>query len=303
MSQKINQEKNSRTRAGLVALVGLPNAGKSTLLNAIMGVKLSAVTQKAQTTRLPIRGITTIGQTQIVYIDTPGISSGDKRLQRALSAQAWQAMHEANIVGLLVDARLGLFPALKDLLHKMSDLKEVVLVLNKIDTVSRGELLGLTQQLNEAFPFQATFMISALKADGIQALEAYFATHLPEGAWLFPEDQLSTNTERELAENLTREKTLLYLHDEIPYDLTVSTEGWEVFKNGSVKISQVIEIGEERYKKIILGRGGETVKKIRMEAAEDIAAVLGMPVHLFLHVRHNPRWQMVDPVFEDAPHN
>ncbi|MCC6305066.1 MAG: GTPase Era, partial [Rhodobacteraceae bacterium] len=272
------------TRAGFVALIGEPNAGKSTLLNRLVGAKIAAVTHKVQTTRMRIRGITLEGRTQIVLVDTPGLFVPRRRLDRAMVRAAWEGAGDADIVVLLVEAHRGLTAGVQAILDglKARGAPPVVLAINKIDRVRAPALLPLAETLNAAHPFAATFMISAGRGHGIDALRRWLAAALPEGPWLYPEDQIADLPLRLIAAETTREKLTLRLHEELPYQLTVETEGWEERADGSVRIEQVIFVAREGHRPIVLGAGGETIGAIGKAAREEIAAFLERPVHLFL---------------------
>ncbi|MYZ48711.1 GTPase Era [Propylenella binzhouense] len=281
------------TRAGFVALIGAPNAGKSTLLNALVGSKVSIVTHKVQTTRALIRGIAIHGQSQIVFVDTPGIFQPRRRLDRAMVTTAWGGAAEADLVALLVDARKGLAEEAAAILEKLGAEfpagRPKVLVLNKIDVVKRDLLLALAAEANEAVAFDRTFMVSALTGDGVPDLLDYFAAAMPPGPWLYPEDQMSDLPMRALAAEITREKLMTRLHEELPYESTVETEAWTETPKG-VRIDQVVYVARESQRKIVLGKGGQTIKAISMAARRDLAEMLGRPVHLFLFVKVRENW-------------
>ncbi|KFE34002.1 GTPase Era [Thioclava atlantica] len=283
----------STTRAGFVALIGEPNAGKSTLLNAMVGAKVSIVTHKVQTTRARIRGVAMEGDSQIVFVDTPGIFRPRRRLDRAMVNAAWGGAADADLIVLLVEAHRGLTPgvrAILDALKEREGTQPVALAINKIDKVKSEELLGLTARLNEEFEFTHTFMISAERGYGVADLKAWLAGEMPEGPWLYPEDQIADLPLRMIAAEITREKLTLRLHEELPYQLTVETESWEDRKDGSTRIDQVIYVARDGHKGIILGKGGETIKGISKAAREEISAFLERPVHLFLQVKVRPGW-------------
>lgn len=279
------------TRCGVVAVVGAPNAGKSTLVNQFVGAKVTIVTHKVQTTRSRIRGIALVDAVQIIYVDTPGIFKPHRRLERAMVDAAWMGAADADFVVLVVDARRG---ADKEVTHIVDGLKQsgrpAILVLNKIDTVKRESLLTLAEQLNADGLFSDVFMISALDGDGVEDLQAYLASKMPVSPWLFPEDQLSDLPQRLLAAEVTREKAYLYLHQELPYALAVDTEDWQDFKDGSIRVGQVIYVERESQKGIVLGKGGQTVKRIRSEAQAELAELFEQPVHLFIHVKVSENW-------------
>ncbi len=281
------------TRAGFVALIGEPNAGKSTLLNRMVGAKVSIVTHKVQTTRARIRGVAMAGQTQIVFVDTPGLFRPRRRLDRAMVAAAWGGAADADIVVLLVEAHRGLTPGVAEILEalrgRIGD-RPVALVINKIDRVKAEVLLGLSKELNDAFPFEKTFMISAERGHGVEALRDWLAERLPEGPWLYPEDQIADLPMRMIAAEMTREKLTLRLHEELPYQLTVETENWEDRKDGSTRIDQIIYVARDGHKGIVLGHRGETIKAISQAARAEISEFLARPVHLFLQVKVRPNW-------------
>ncbi|MCZ6590867.1 MAG: GTPase Era [Alphaproteobacteria bacterium] len=279
------------TQCGVVAVIGVPNAGKSTLVNQFVGAKVTIVTHKVQTTRSRIRGIAIVGSAQVIYVDTPGIFAPRRRLERAMVDAAWSGAADADIVVLVVDARRG---ANDEVVHIIDGLNEkkrpAVLALNKIDTVKRETLLSLAEQLNGKGLFDEVFMVSALNGDGVDDLQAYLAAKMPSGPWLFPEDQLSDLPQRLLAAEITREKAYLYLHQELPYSLAVDTEDWQDFKDGSVRIGQVVYVERESQKGIVLGKGGQTIKRIRSEAQQELAELLERPIHLFIHVKVRENW-------------
>lgn len=279
------------TRCGVVAVIGVPNAGKSTLVNQFVGAKVSIVTHKVQTTRSRIRGIAIVDAAQIIYVDTPGIFAPKRRLERAMVDAAWMGAADADIVVLVVDARRGVTDEVTHIIDGLMENKRpAILALNKIDTVKRDTLLALAQELNAKGLFGEVFMISALNGDGVGDLQAYLASKMLPGPWLFPEDQLSDLPQRLLAAEVTREKAYIYLHQELPYSLAVDTEDWQDFKDGSVRVGQVIYVERETQKGIVLGKGGKTIKRIRSEAQQDLAEMLGHPVHLFIHVKVRENW-------------
>jgi GTPase len=279
------------TRCGFVALIGATNAGKSTLANALVGTKISIVTPKVQTTRALVRGIATEGTAQLIFVDTPGIFAPRRRLDRAMVATAWGSTHDADIVALLIDAHKGVQDDDDAILHKLGDVRSTkVLVLNKVDLVDKLALLTLTQRLNERMTFASTFMVSALSGDGVADLKRWLAVHVPEGPWLYPEDQISEAPLRQLAAEITREKLYLRLHQELPYQSTVETEVWKELRDGSVRIEQIIYVERESQRKIVLGKGGSAIKAIGAAARKDIAAAIEQPVHLFLFVKVREGW-------------
>jgi GTP-binding protein Era len=282
------------TRCGFVALIGEPNAGKSTLLNRMVGQKVSIVTHKVQTTRARIRGVAIEGDAQIIFVDTPGLFRPRRRLDRAMVAAAWSGAADADVVVLLVEAHRGITPGVEDILANLAERaagRPVALAINKIDRVKRPELLALAKALNERFDFVRTFMISAEKGDGVDDLKRWLADEMPEGPWLYPEDQIADLPLRMLAAEITREKLMLRLHDELPYQLTVETERWEERKDGSVRIDQVVYVARETHKGIALGRRGETIKAVGQAARAELEEMLGRRVHLFLTVKVRPRWE------------
>ncbi|MGY6410882.1 MAG: GTPase Era [Alkalilacustris sp.] len=283
------------TRAGFAALIGEPNAGKSTLLNRMVGAKVSIVTHKVQTTRTRIRGVAIEGDAQIVFVDTPGLFRPRRRLDRAMVAAAWGGAADADVVVLMVEAHRGLTEGVRAILEalgeKVSARQTVALAINKIDRVKAEALLALTEELNAAHPFAATFMISAERGYGVEDLRRWLADRMPEGPWLYPEDQIADLPLRMIAAEMTREKLTLRLHQELPYELTVETEGWEERKDGSVRIDQVVYVARDGHKGIVLGNRGETIKAIGQAARAEIAAFLDRTVHLFVTVKVRPRWQ------------
>ena len=281
------------TRAGFVALIGEPNAGKSTLLNRMVGAKVSIVTHKVQTTRARIRGVAMEGETQIVFVDTPGLFQPKRRLDRAMVAAAWGGAADADIVVLMVEAHRGLTEGVERILEGLVDIgqgRKVALAINKIDRVQSEVLLGLAKALNDRFAFVETFMISAERGHGIDALRQWLAGELPEGPWLYPEDQIADLPMRMIAAEMTREKLTLRLHQELPYQLTVETENWEERKDGSARIDQLIYVIRDGHKGIVLGHKGETIKAVSKAAREELEEFLGRKVHLFLQVKVRPNW-------------
>ncbi|MGY6633941.1 MAG: GTPase Era [Alkalilacustris sp.] len=282
------------TRAGFVALIGEPNAGKSTLLNRMVGAKVSIVTHKVQTTRTRIRGVALEGAAQIVFVDTPGLFRPRRRLDRAMVAAAWGGAADADVVVLMVEAHRGLTEGVQAILEGLGDKvpagQTVALAINKIDRVKAEALLALSAKLNAAHPFAATFMISAERGHGVDDLRAWLAQQLPVGPWLYPEDQIADLPLRMIAAEMTREKLTLRLHQELPYELTVETEKWEDRKDGSVRIDQIVYVARDGHKGIVLGHGGETIKAVGQAARAEIAAFLDRPVHLFVTVKVRPRW-------------
>jgi GTP-binding protein Era len=279
------------TRCGFIALIGAPNAGKSTLLNALVGSKVSIVSRKVQTTRALIRGIAIEGQAQLVFVDTPGIFSPRRRLDRAMVTTAWTGAHEADLVGVLIDARNGIEDEAEDILRRLEDVKTPrVLVLNKIDVVSKEKLLALAKDANATAKFEATFMVSALTGDGVSDLKTWLSRHLPQGPWLYPVDQISEAPLRQMAAEITREKLFDRLHQELPYNSTVETDVWKELRRGDIRVEQTIYVERESQRKIVLGKGGQTIKAIGEAARKDIAEIADAKVHLFLFVKVRENW-------------
>ncbi|MEQ8306951.1 MAG: GTPase Era [Hoeflea sp.] len=279
------------TRSGFVALIGAPNAGKSTLVNQLVGAKVSIVSHKVQTTRAIVRGIAIHDRTQIVFIDTPGIFTPKRRLDRAMVTTAWGGAKDGDLVLVLIDAERGIKGDAEALLDSLGDRQGgLILVLNKIDQVKRETLLALTAAIHEKAHFDETFMISALNGSGCSDLMDYLARTLPEGPWYYPEDQISDLPMRQLAAEITREKLYLRLHQELPYASHVETERWEEKKDGSVRIEQVIYVERESQKKIVLGHKGETIKAIGQAARKEISEILDQKAHLFLFVKVRENW-------------
>ena len=280
------------TRCGFVALIGAPNAGKSTLLNGLVGSKVSIVSRKVQTTRAIVRGIAIEGPAQIVFVDTPGIFKPKRRLDRARVTSAWGGAGDADVVCLLVDARKGVDEENEAVLGKLPELRRPkVLILNKIDVIERGKLLALAADLNARLPFAHTFMVSALTGDGVDDLRRQLAAMMPEGPWLYPEDQVSDAPLRMLAAEITREKIFDRLHEELPYQSTVETDQWQERPDGSVRIEQTVFVERESQRKIVLGKGGQTIKAIGQAARKEIAEIAEAPVHLFLFVKVRENWE------------
>jgi GTP-binding protein Era len=279
------------THCGYVAILGAPNAGKSTLLNQLVGAKVAIVTPKVQTTRFRITAIAVAGASEMIFVDTPGIFEPKRRLDRAMVAAAWSGAGEADIVLLVVDSARGLDRDTRHILEGLTHKSRPrLLVLNKVDAVARPKLLALAKQSNEAANFAQTFMISALTGDGVPDLKHYLAAKMPKGPWLFPEDQLADISERLLAAEITREQVFLKLHDELPYASMVETEGWHDRKDGSVRIDQVIYVAKDSQKPIVLGKGGRTIKAIGAAARAELEKLLERRVHLFLFVKVRENW-------------
>jgi len=281
------------TRAGFVALIGEPNAGKSTLLNRMVGAKVSIVTHKVQTTRARIRGVAMEGDAQIVFVDTPGLFRPRRRLDRAMVAAAWTGAADADVVVLMIEAHRGVTAGVETILEGLRERaggRPVALAVNKIDRVQAEVLLALTQDMNDRYPFEQTFLISAEKGHGIADLRKWLAGALPEGPWLYPEDQIADLPLRMIAAEMTREKLTLRLHQELPYQMTVETESWEDRKDGSTKIDQIIYVMRDGHKGILLGKKGETIKAVGKAAREELEAFLDRKVHLFLQIKVRPGW-------------
>ncbi|PYF07718.1 GTP-binding protein Era [Rhodobacter viridis] len=282
------------THAGFVALIGEPNAGKSTLLNRMVGAKVSIVTHKVQTTRARIRGVCMAGQAQLVFVDTPGIFRPRRRLDRAMVSAAWGGAADADIVVLLIEAHRGLTEGAKAIIEALKareGSQPVALAINKIDRVKAERLLALAEEMNGAFPFAKTFMISAEKGYGVDDLRDWLASQMPAGPWFYPEDQIADLPMRMIAAEITREKLTLRLHEELPYQLTVETERWEEKPDGSARIDQIIYVSRDGHKGIVLGKGGETIKAISTAARAEMAEFMGRPIHLFLQVKLRENWQ------------
>jgi GTP-binding protein Era len=279
------------TRCGFVALIGAPNAGKSTLINALVRSKVSIVSHKVQTTRMPVRGIIIEGASQLIFVDTPGIFAPKRRLDRAMVTSAWAGAKDADLTGLLIDARKGMDAEAEAIVKHLSGTGgRKFLVLNKVDVTEKPALLALATALNERVKFQATFMVSALTGDGVDDMRSWLAGEVPPGPWLYPEDQMSDAPLRQLAAEITREKMFNRLHQELPYQSTVETEAWEEKKDGSVRIEQTIFVERESQKKIVIGKGGQTLKAIGAEARKELAGIVEAPVHLFLFVKVREGW-------------
>jgi GTP-binding protein Era len=280
-----------KTKCGFVALIGAPNAGKSTLVNKIVGTKVSIVTHKVQTTRSLIRGIALKGDDQVIFVDTPGIFAPKRRLDRAMVDTAWGGAKDADLVAVLVDARKGVTEQVERILEGVNNIRQPkVLILNKIDLVKRDSLLALAAKVNEIADFDQTFMVSALNGDHTDDILDYFAEQMPKGPWLYPEDMISDLPMRQLAAEITREKVFLRLHEELPYASTVETEKWEQKPDGSIRIEQVIYVERDSQKMIVLGKNGRSIKAISMAAREELSEMVEAKVHLFLFVKVRERW-------------
>ncbi len=281
----------AETACGFVALIGAPNVGKSTLVNALVGSKVTIVSRKVQTTRALIRGIVIEDNAQIILVDTPGIFSPKRRLDRAMVSTAWSGAHDADLVCVLLDAKAGIDEEADAILNKLATVQHSkILVLNKIDLIPREKLLALAQAANERMKFEHTFMISALSGDGVADLRKTLAKSVPPGPFHYPEDQMSDAPLRHLAAEITREKIYRQLHQELPYQSTVETDTWTERKDKSVRIEQTIFVERESQRKIVLGKGGATIKSIGADSRKEIAEILGVPVHLFLFVKVRENW-------------
>jgi len=279
------------TRCGFIALIGAPNAGKSTLINALVGSKVAIVSPKVQTTRTLVRGIAMEGPAQLVFIDTPGIFAPRRRLDRAMVTTAWSGARDADIVAALIDAKKGIDDDAMAMLQKLDEVwQSKVLILNKVDLVEKATLLALAQAANKHCKFESTFMVSALSGDGVADVRSWLAGHVPEGPWHYPEDEVSDAPLRQLAAEITREKLYLKLHQELPYQSTVETEKWSDLKDGSVRIEQTIYVERESQRKIVLGKAGQTIKAIGEAARRELAGIVEKKVHLFLFVKVREGW-------------
>ncbi|MDR1694618.1 MAG: GTPase Era [Lactobacillaceae bacterium] len=293
-------ENDAQTRCGFVALIGATNAGKSTITNNFVGSKVSIVSPKVQTTRTMVRGINIFENTQIVFIDTPGIFKPKRRLDRAMVSSAWNGANDADIVVLVVDAKRGFDNETKEIVKKLNEQKiEAILLLNKIDVIKKEKLLSLTLEINQAGNFKETFMVSALTGRHIDDFYKYLADNLPLSPWFYPEDQISDMPLKLLAAEITREKLFLYVHEEIPYSLTVETELWERREDGSVRAEQTIYVERDSQKKIILGKGGTMIKRIGLASRKELEELLEDRVHLFLFVKVRENWMNDASRYED----
>ncbi|WP_425991577.1 GTPase Era [Afipia sp. DC4300-2b1] len=291
MPDELQENSTPETRCGFVALIGAPNVGKSTLVNALVGSKVTIVSKKVQTTRALIRGIVIEDNAQIILVDTPGIFAPKRRLDRAMVSTAWSGAHDADLVCALIDARAGIDDEADAILSKLESVNHPkVLVLNKIDLVPREKLLALAQKANERLKFTQTFMVSALSGDGVDDLRRALARDVPPGPFHYPEDQMSDAPMRQLAAEITREKIYRHLHQELPYQSTVETDSWQDRKDGSVRIEQTIFVERDSQRKIVLGKGGATIKAIGADSRKEIAEIVGQPVHLFLFVKVRDGW-------------
>ncbi len=287
-------------RCGLVAVVGAPNAGKSTLVNALVGQKVAIVSPKAQTTRTRLMGVAIAGEAQILLLDTPGIFQPRRRLDRAMVAAAWGGAQDADLIALVIDAKTGFSTRIEEMLDTLKSRSEPkILILNKVDVTPKEELLTLTARLSERLDFERIFMVSATTGDGVGDLKAALAARVPAGPWHFPEEQVSDATDRMLAAEVTREQLYLQLHAELPYASAVETEKYEERKDGSVAIHQQILVGRATQRAIVLGKGGARIRAIGEAARTQLAELLGRKVHLFLHVKVNPNWEEDRGLYRD----
>ncbi|MCF8475173.1 MAG: GTPase Era [Emcibacter sp.] len=283
--------KADNKRCGFVALLGAPNAGKSTLLNSLVGSKISIVTHKVQTTRTRFVGIALYHDNQMIFVDTPGIFEPKKRLERAMVSAAWAGASDADVIIVLVDAARGIDDNTRRIIKGLKQSgQKAILAINKIDAIRRDTLLGLSKELNDLGEFSHTLMISALKGNGLDDLKDVIAENLPKGPWLYPEDQLTDITERMLAAEITREKFFLRLHEELPYAATIETETWQERKDGSVRIEQIIYVERDTQKAIVIGKDGRSLKEIGKMAREEMEELFGRRVHLFIFVKVRKNW-------------
>ena len=290
----------TETRAGFVAVIGAPNAGKSTLVNALVGQKVAIVSAKAQTTRARLMGIAIHGQAQVLLVDTPGIFEPRRRLDRAMVAAAWTGAQDAELILLVIDAAAGLKADAERIVAGLEERRHPLMIaLNKVDVADKGKLLALAAELDRRLRPDRLFMISAAQGDGVPDIKQAIAEALPEGPWLYPEDEVSDATDRMIAAELTREQVVNQLHQELPYATAVETETWEDRPDGSTMIRQQILVARDSQKAIVIGKGGRRLKALGAAAREEIAAHLGRPVHLFLHVKVNPRWDEDRGLYRD----
>ena len=287
-------------RCGIVAVVGAPNAGKSTLVNALVGQKVAIVSPKAQTTRTRLMGIAIAGEAQIILLDTPGIFEPKRRLDRAMVAAAWAGAADADLIALVVDAERGFNKRIEEMADRLKERREPkILVLNKVDATAKEPLLALAAELNQRVAFEEIYFVSATTGDGVAELKAALAARVPEGPWHFPEDQVSDATDRMLAAEVTREQLYLQLHAELPYASAVETEKYEEKKDGSLAIHQQILVGRDTQKAIVLGKGGTRIRAIGEAARKELSELMGRKVHLFLHVKVNPKWEEDRGLYRD----
>ena len=288
------------TRCGFVAVIGAPNAGKSTLVNALVGQKVAIVSPKAQTTRVRLMGIAIHGEAQLLLLDTPGIFEPRRRLDRAMVAAAWGGAQDADLIALVIDAKTGFSTRIEEMLDTLKGRREPkILILNKVDVTPKEKLLTLAARLNERLAFEQIFMVSATTGDGVPDLKAALAARVPEGPWHFPEDQVSDATDRMLAAEVTREQLYLQLHAELPYESAIETEKFEERADGSAVIHQQILVARDSQKAIVLGKGGTRIRAIGEAARNELSALLERKVHLFLHVKVNPKWEEDRSLYRD----
>ena len=288
------------SRCGIVAVVGAPNAGKSTLVNALVGQKVAIVSPKAQTTRTRLMGVAIAGKTQLVLVDTPGIFEGKRRLDRAMVQAAWGGAADADVIALVIDAKAGLGAKVETILQGLASRPErKLLVLNKVDVADKEKLLRHAQRLNEQLDFRDTMMVSAETGDGVGDLKALLAAAMPEGPWMFPADQVSDATDRVLAAEITREQIFLQLYQELPQACAVETEKYSERNDGSVEIHQQILVARDSQRAIVLGKGGARLKEIGSKARGELAKLLGVAVHLYLHVKVAPKWDEDRALYRD----
>ncbi|MGJ5179443.1 GTPase Era [Bradyrhizobium oligotrophicum] len=291
MTAEQQAARGAETRCGFVALIGAPNVGKSTLVNALVGSKVTIVSRKVQTTRALIRGIVIEGASQIILVDTPGIFSPKRRLDRAMVTTAWSGAHDADLVCVLLDAKKGIDDEAQAIIDRAASVAhEKILIVNKVDLVPREKLLALVAAANDKLPFARTFMISAISGDGVDDLRRTLAEMVPPGPFHYPEDQMSDAPMRHLAAEITREKIYSHLHQELPYQSTVETDSWTERKDGSIRIEQTIFVERDSQRKIVLGKAGATIKSIGAQSRKEIAEITGVPVHLFLFVKVRENW-------------
>ena len=277
---------------GLVAVVGAPNAGKSTLVNALVGQKVAIVSPKAQTTRTRLMGLAIQDETQLLLVDTPGIFTPERRLDRAMVAAAWDGTKDADVIALVVDGKAGVGGKVRAIIESLASRPEPkILILNKVDIADKPRLLGHAAKLNESFAFEETFFVSAQTGDGIEEMKAALAARMPQAPWHFPEDQVSDATDRMLAAEVTREQLYLQLHAELPYASAIETEKYSEREDGSVEIHQQILVERDTQRAIVLGKGGTRIKEIGARARAELSRVMGVPVHLYLHVKVKPGWE------------
>lgn len=293
-------ERSVNQTCGLIAVVGAPNAGKSTLVNALVGQKVAIVSPKAQTTRARLMGIAIEGATQLLLVDTPGIFEPRRRLDRAMVQAAWGGTDGSDVIALVVDAKGGLGAKVTDIVESLKDRPEPkLLILNKVDLADKGKLLIHAQRLNELATFEETFFVSAMTGDGVAHLKSVLAARMPQGPWHFPDDQVADVTDRMLAAEVTREQLYLQLHAELPYDSAVETERYSERDDGSVEIHQQILVARDTQRAIVLGKGGTRIKEIGARARAQLKELLGVPVHLYLHVKVNPKWEEDRGLYRD----